>query len=87
MVAGRAVRPPYCPDAGRLFRIACTCGLPGLSAFSNSTPASSAICDGVPPIHCWKTSLTRASCPAAPLAGEAQLAGYPDRVTSFAEPV
>ncbi len=61
--AGRA--PGYPPDAGRLLRIACTCGSPGLPAFWNSTPACWAICDGVPPIHCWKTSLTSAAAPRA----------------------
>ena len=34
-----AARACYPPDAGRLLRIAWTCGLPGLSAFWNSTPA------------------------------------------------
>jgi hypothetical protein len=68
-------------------RIAWTCGLPGLSALENSTPACAAICEGVPPIHCWKTSLTRAACPAGVLTGCAHRGGYPDLVTSRAEPV
>ena len=66
---------PYPPEAGRLARMARTWGLPGLSAFANSTPASPAIRDGVPSIHCWNTSLTRAACPDALLTGDAQTAG------------
>ena len=62
-------------DAGRRARMARTSGLPGLPAFPNSTPASLAIRDGVPSIHCWNASLTSAACPDALVTGDAHAAG------------
>src|ERR1700722_5348641 len=77
----------YTPKLGRPPRIAWTCWLPGLSAFSNNTPAWASRCEGVPPIHCSKALVTSPAWPDGVLTGCAHRAGKPDRVTSRAEPV
>src|SRR5579875_504341 len=75
------------PCGDRLLRIACTCGLPGSFAFSNSTAASRASAAGSPTNHARHTSATSAAWPAALVTGWAHRLGYPARDTIAADPV
>src|SRR5580693_1041773 len=72
---------------GRVFRMACTCGSPGWSKFSNKTLASCAATGVAPVIHFPYTSPTSVAWPSGLLTGLAQRLGNPACEMIAGEPV
>lgn len=75
------------PGFDRVLRMACTCGSPGLPAFSNSTVTSCAATAVAPTIHCWYTSATSTTGPSWLVTGLADRLGNPVCEMMVGDPV